>query len=283
MRIFIAAALALLLSACGGGGGGDPTPAPTLPPIATPTPTPQPTPTPAPPAPGVALFFVSGHGFPPRSYLNETGGPDLTSFLESIGYMVEPRYYIDGAYPAGGFGGYVSLTEDLRLTDRFDVPRGTRIVMVAHSHGSVWANAAAYNAPGILIDCTVLLDASSFEWSSTHSGETGFIGFDPVEHFDVGVYVEWPQYPLPSEATGTYDLEDIAPANVRRMLEVRSGAYPPAGSERYDEKWNIRETGTVDGIEPFFSDSTHTDVHQVGSDTLAIVKAWLIDPNGCGL
>jgi hypothetical protein len=307
MKLTIACALALALAGCGGGSGDAaaptptatpapaPTPLPTPPatpaPTAAPTPTPTPMPTPPPePDVSVILFFVSGHGndgfpdgLPEPSYLHNTAGPDIVSHLEAAGHVALPYYYVDGAYSFQGFGGYLDLVGDLRFTNDFDVPRGTRVAVVAHSHGAVWAHAAINESFFMTIDCAVTLDGSSIGWD-THASETQFIGYDPRDAYFIPHRVSYPAYPLASENSDFYDVEDVVFPNVRAALEVRSGAFPPPPFlERFDEKWNARPDGAIDGLSGFASYTDHREVHQPGGQTLSVVKSWLLDPNGCGL
>jgi hypothetical protein len=253
---------ALVLSACGGGGGGGggsdgPTPA----------------------RHEVILLFVSGHAFDSDpAYLRFDAGPDLEEGLAGAGWDVGSAHYVDGAGGSEGFGGYSALVADLEFVRDEWAPLGTRVIVVAHSHGGVWAHAAVRDVPGLSVLAFVDLDSSSFAWAlSGHTTEDDAIGGDPSDVYDIGVLAMPPAYPLvPSEDSDTYDVEDVVFSNVASAFEVRSGDSP-LGGEWFDEKWNVRLNGTTTGLAWYFSDSTHQEVHEAGGTTLGVVESWLED------
>ena len=241
--------------------------------------------------PKVAAFFVSGHDFPPNglpstSYLDRPGdaGPAISNDLAQAGYDVTVRYYVDDANPVGGFGGYQQLVADLA-----NVRSDERIVIVAHSHGGVWASSAIAALPDVTVDCYVPLDASSIGWD-LHAGQNNYLpgGRDPRSNYGSGweiqYFTTYPGYPsVPSEQTTGYDTEDVVFPNVVSTLEVRSGESPCdigycVTTEWFDEKWNARFNGTSDGVYGNYSDSTHAEVHSGSGKTIAVVKGFL---RGC--
>lgn len=254
--------IALVISACGGGGSESDEPE-------------------RPQVPDLALFFVSGHtdefdGEPSFSYLHQTAGPDITGDLIAAGYTVEARYYVDDALPVRGFGGFQNLVADMRsVRDRY-VPNGTRAVVIAHSHGGVWAHAAMRQVSDLTITAAVDMDTSSYGWGVVgHDGQNSFIGGDPRSRFTIDSLTSCPQYSVPSEDTSDYDMEDVVFQNVRFAFEVRSGELAPGGDEWYDEKWSIREGGATDSLFCYYSATSHTEVHQPGGSTLPVIKSWL--------
>lgn len=254
--------LALLFSgACGGGGGGvgaDPG------------------------APDVALFVVSGHNFgaaSAASYLSLDAGPAISDDLIAAGYSVSTAYFVDDTSPAGGAGGYFDLVAGLqRVRDEW-AAQGTRVVVVAHSHGGVWAHAAIRAVPGVQVEALVDLDVNCYGWDLVgHTPDDASIGGDPRDAFDLGLLASVPAYPgVPSEPTGFYDVEDIVFPNVVSDLEVRSGDSAPFAAEWYDEKWNLRLDGTSTGITYLYSATDHAEVHDPSGTTLAVVEQWLRD------
>jgi hypothetical protein len=223
------------------------------------------------------LLAVSGHAFAgDPAYLRFDAGPEIESDLEAAGYTVATSYYVDGADTAGGFGGYVDLVADMAAVRDTWAQAGSRVVVVAHSHGGAWAHGAIRAVPGLPIRALVDLDCSSYGWGLVgHDVEDDVLGGDPRDAHSVGFVASWPQYPsVPSEPTGTYDLEDVVFANVLDALEVRSGDSP-LGGEWYDEKWNLRASGAVDGLWAYYSGDTHEEVHAAGGVTLRVVRDWL--------
>jgi hypothetical protein len=251
----------LFLSACGGSGGGEEKAKVAV--------------------PDIALFFVSGHtellnGQPSYSYLNTTSGPNIVADLRSAGYTVEESYYVDDANNVMGYGGYQSLVTAMAAVRDKYVPHGTRVVVIAHSHGGVWAHAAIRQVSNLTVTAAVDLDTSSYGWSTVeHNIQNGFIGGDPRNRFVINMSASCPAYSIPSETTSNYDIEDVVFQNVRFALEVRSGDLAPPGIEWYDEKWNIRENGSTDNLSCYFSNTDHTEVHQPGGSTIPFVKNWL--------
>jgi hypothetical protein len=234
-----------------------------------------------PSVPNIALFMVSGHDpddplAPPPSYLQRDAGPEIVSVLGSYGLSTWVGYFVDYPNPVDGYGGFQALVSTMQWVRDHWARFGTRVIVVAHSHGGVWANAAIADVSNLSIACQVNLDTSSYGWD-LHDGQNSFIGGDPRDAFDIPYLINYPQYPnVPSDQTEYYDLEDVVFSNVSYALEVRSGDAP-LGLEWYDEKWNIRVDGEVDGLYGYFSATSHTEVHQAGAATLAVVDGWIID------
>lgn len=244
-------------------------------------------------APDLVLFFVSGHSdlHPltdplPAAYpylaREGTAGPNITSFLASQGYKVRAQHYVDHLYDANGYGGYLSLLHDLSSTERAWGRFGTRLIVVAHSHGGVWAHAAIEGSPDIEITCLVDLDTSSFGWGDAHPG----VPFaDPRNRYAEPQAAAVGDYPgTPLDISPYADLEDVVSQNVLYELEVRSGAPALGIAEWFDERWNTRHGGDTDGLSRYLSPiPSHSGVAQPGA-ALEYVKHWLLErlggPNG---
>lgn len=216
----------------------------------------------------VAVFFVSGHdtlfdGNSSKSYLQNTAGPDIVTALKSAGYSVETHYYADHQDVVDGYGGFNQLVSDLKFFRKNDK---TKVVVIAHSHGGVWAHAAITQASQLTVDLLVDLDVSSYGWTFV-AHDTLAIGGDPRNKYQ-----------------GRYDVEDVVPNNVQTALEVRSGDHPPLIGfflyEEYDEEWNIRPDGSTASLEKYLSSTNHTEVHQAGGTTMKYVNQWLINRLG---
>lgn len=263
-------ALVLLVAGCGGGGGGrsggggsggggGPPP----------------------PKQQIVLVCVSGHnglldGNPSPSYLQYDAGPEIANDLEVAGYDVTPAYFADDAFAVGAYGGYLDLVSYLEVLRDSFVPFGGKVVVLAHSHGGVWAHGAIRAVPGLAVACEVDLDLSSYGWGIVgHDIDNGYLGGDPRDDYYLGVDYTVPAYPsVPSETGGWYDLEDVVFSNVARALEVRSGDSP-LGGEWYDERWNARADGTTTGLYYYYAATSHGAVHATGSPTLSLVRTWL--------
>jgi hypothetical protein len=257
-------AVALLVSACGGGGGGGSGGGGGLP-----------------VRPQVVLVCVSGHnglldGDPSPSYLQYDAGPEVANDLDAAGYDVRAAYFADDAFAVGPYGGYLDLVNYIEaLRDSF-VPFGGKVVILAHSHGGVWAHGAIRAVPDLPIAAEVDLDLSSYGWDFVdHDLQNAYLGGDPRNDYYLGVDYTVTAYPsVPSETGGWYDLEDVVFANVTAALEVRSGDSPLLG-EWYDERWNARASGSTEGLYAYYSGTSHGEVHAAGGSTLAVVRNWL--------
>jgi hypothetical protein len=110
--------------------------------------------------PAVALFVVSGHndafdGNPSTSYLQLEARPEIVTALQSYGLTTWVGYYVDDAFSVGGYGGFLSLVQTMQWVRDHWSRFGTRVVVVAHSHGGVWANAAIGSVPDLDVACQV--------------------------------------------------------------------------------------------------------------------------------
>ena len=259
--------LSLLLGACGGGGGGGGggAAAETL------------------DNPDIALLMVSGHqgvfdGRPSESYLHEDMGPALVADLEAAGYSVQVFYFVDNIdatdYP--GFVGLVNLLTQIRDAWIFGAQVSTQVVVVSHSHGGVWATAAVRQVGDCPIAAHIALDHSSYAWGLV-GHDTSAIGGDPQSALEIAAVANCATYPgVPSEQDRFYDLEDVVMPSVLAALEVRSGDAPIPGLEWFDERWNVRSDGTFDGLSCYYSDDTHSEVHEVTGSTYPVVLSWLL-------
>ncbi len=239
--------LLLFAAACGGGGGsGDSEPF----------------------IPDVALLFVSGHNglldnSPSASYLHLDAGPDIAVDLISAGYTVSTSYFVDDAFPVGGYGGYLALVDEMEFLRDNWVPLGTRVVVVAHSHGGVWAHGAIRAVADLSIFALVDLDCSSYGWGSVdHDLQNAYLGGDPRDAYVM-------------DGTEYFDLEDVVFLNVVYEFEVRSGDSVILLGEDFDDAWNFRIDDSTTGLDPYFSDTDHEEVHDPTGTTIPIVEAWL--------
>ena len=236
-------------------------------------------------APDLMVFLVSGHtglvnGNTGGSYLDATAGPEIIADLRAAGYKVEFEYYIDDATQVGNYGGYQELVADMKVARDELQRKGTRSIVIAHSHGAVWTHAAIEQVDDLTVTALVDLDASSFGWRDVgHNAQNTVIGGDPINRFTINHTQTCSDFPdAPSDATDAYDLEDVIFPNVQYALEVRGSQRPFVIGELYDDKWNVRSDGNTDGLSCYYSDfpfSAHSEVHRANGATIAHVKSWL--------
>lgn len=246
-------------------------------------------------APDILLLTVSGRTLdifdafcPPEcneAYLGEPGaaGEAVELALIATGrtvlredYIASLKSFDDDGDGAADRLGYLDLlaTLDAAFADwiagRSDP---TRIVIVAHSHGAVWAHAATSMRPDVPIEALVSLDGVCIRWEDDHE--------DPIRDF----YAEQGGNPFPwdlSEACeqwtipgvgGAADTEDVTFPSVLLNIEARAdaGDFPFFA----DEQDNHRLDGGEEGIERFDSTDSHSLIDEPGRETLLFVNARL--------
>ncbi len=239
--------------------------------------------------PDVAIFYVSGHegllnNKSSNSYLDQvdSAGVAINNELRQSGYWVEEKYYVDDAYPVNNVGGYLALVEDLKEANKKWVKYGTKIILVAHSHGGVWLHSAIEKLPYLPVFCLVDLDTSSYGWGKIgvdHRSQSYNIIREPINR----ITIPYVRRDSSSEQTARYDIEDVIFSNVKYAYEVRSGERVSdrisnlIGAEYFDEKWNMRPDGSVKGLWGRFTGTTHKEVQSRYGTTVSLVTQWLLN------
>jgi hypothetical protein len=237
------------------------------------------------PNPDVALLFVSGHeGLfdtePSRSYLHQDLGPALEADVRAAGFSTATFYFVDHYEytDAPGFDGLIDTL--LQIRDGWISGRScpTRIVVVAHSHGGVWASAAIRQLQSVPIALQVALDHSSYGWGLVgHDAASGLLGGDPRDFYSIGVNASCPNSTgISNESGNAYDLEDVVQPNVALALEVRSGEPVLLLGEPFDERWNVRLDGSFTGMYCYHSATDHSEVAESGGTTYPVVRDWIL-------
>jgi hypothetical protein len=198
--------------------------------------------------------------------------------LDSFGNLLTP--YDQSEFVSFGF---LHLVEDLRFirdewVDGVETP--TRVILVGHSHGVVWAHIAAQMVPDLPIEVMVDLDGTSEAWDGF--GPTGLTadGWDQViVDYTNATGAAWPfeiwrardAWEVEGQAE-LADIEDIVPANVATNLEIRT-----EGLLLYDADPNVRMDGSFDGIEVFLSYDGHDEVADPHTEAIGWVLNFLVD------
>jgi hypothetical protein len=268
--------LAVLVAACGGGGatnGGS---------VLNPRPG---------DAPDVVLLSVSGHdgalnavlctSDTNRSYLADPGEAvdGIVAALQDRGLTVEVANFADrlaapdlnqDGQPDNteqyGFSELLATMEDVydNWMAGFDNP--TKLVIVAHSHGAVWAHVATSVMSHVPVSCLVTLDGVCLLWDCEHADEvTAWVAANSVQ-------VPWDIahpcgiWQIPGK-TALYDTKDVAFDNVVLNLEVESS--DPFVSDCCE---NVRLDGSSKGILTFVSGESHNEVRQADGAAMTWVE-----------
>lgn len=254
-------------------------------------------------APDFVIIGVSGHSVSAGDYNPEYlyAEGTLNVFRDAIarhGRSVEVYAFTDNlqsyATPDGVpvAYGFLSLLETLSTIRRdwisaYDDP--TRVIVVAHSHGTVWAHLAlqvlAARGEPIPVEYLVDIDAVSVGWED----DTFSVGVGDRWRDEILVYSEargltWPfaiwhpvdAFAIPGVA-GAQDIEDIVPESVSLNLE----SWSDGTSFVYDSEPNHRFDGSTRGVLFFFSGANHSTIHSPVSDavtgavaTIEATEAW---------
>lgn len=240
-------------------------------------------------SPDVLVVTVSGHCANCASeyngeYLEGWGVPaTLEGVIEDEGLSVETWTYVDELYSWTRGSevlvyGYLALVQDLEWVEQnwiadFDNP--TRIVLLGHSHGVVWAHSAAI-AVEVPIEVLIDLDGVCMNWEDDdwafgvgddwnqevdryeqRNGQLSWFDLsNPCDSWDLG----------PGQAM---NIDDVVPWNVGVNLEVRSNDWL-----LFDSQDNLRYDGTSDTL-TFMSDLSHMNILDPSGDAMAWVRGRL--------
>jgi hypothetical protein len=155
----------------------------------------------------------------------------------------------------------------------------TRIVILSHSHGTVWASLLAWNNPKVRFDYLIYLDAICLAWPQDHMLNTQFF----QSRFDAaGLRRPWPlnqnEGATPCAAAevtgmGKKDINDVVPNNVSYALEVLSKNLT-SGNVLMDDDLNHRPDGSRKNI---WSIKSGVDNHSEVSDIKSSSMRWVVE------
>ena len=142
------------------------------------------------------------------------------------------------------------------------VENPTRVVLVGHSHGTVWANLLALNNLDLTFDYMVSLDAICYRWWILHK--------DPI-YERLGSDLPYPlangdpcQFFRVPGVRGKRDINDVVPANVVVGLEVRAhfSLVPWAANLLRDDTPDVRINGSRLNLFGIEAGTVHSNVDQ---------------------
>jgi len=153
----------------------------------------------------------------------------------------------------------------------------TRVVLVGHSHGTVWASLLALNNLDVTFDAFISLDAICWQWWGRHKG------------FIAEAFVDSP-WPLPfpldkGDPCGTFevpgvgkvDVNDVVSANVIYGLEARTHMRLLSFDPNFlaDDDPNVRINGTTTNIWGISAREAHSDLGRYYNQSIGWVVAMI--------
>lgn len=153
----------------------------------------------------------------------------------------------------------------------------TRVVLVGHSHGTVWASLLALNNLDVTFDAFVALDAICWQWWGRHKG------------FISQAYLESP-WPLPFPldqgdpcgsfevpGAGRMNINDVVSANVIFGLEARTNSRLFSLDPNFlaDDVPNLRINGAGTNIWGIEARETHSDLGRYYNTSIAWVTSMI--------
>lgn len=191
----------------------------------------------------------------------------VTAHFSEISQEVEPGYLQVQAY----------LDEVKReWIDGYVDP--TRVVLLGHSHGTVWASLLAMNNLDVTFDAFISLDAICWMWWAKH------------RQFVVDTFVNGPwtiPFPLDQgDPCGTLqvpgqsrraNINDVVPANVIFGLEVRTSfrllSFDP--NVLADDDVNVRINGTDTNLWGVMAKESHTNLGRYYNQSITWVESMV--------
>ncbi|MFZ5481116.1 MAG: hypothetical protein ACOZNI_30420 [Myxococcota bacterium] len=240
--------------------------------------------------PDYVLVTVSGHcldcvfeDYNPEYLAAEGAADSVAAVLEEDGSSVETWSYGDDYETPQDTGNRVPVTGFVDLVDDLETLRddwvdgqddATRVVVLCHSHGCVWAHTALHVVDDLPVRVLIDLDAVSDGWEDDDA--TFGAGDEWASIIDADGR-QWPfdiadaadAWDIPGQNV-YLDVEDVIPDSVRVNLEVWSD-----GSLVWDEEPNVRLDGSSDDVLLLRADEGHSEVDDVGSDALDWVSGEL--------
>lgn len=196
-----------------------------------------------------------------------TASSFVTAHYSEISNKVEPGYLQAQAY----------LSEVKReWIDGFVNP--TRVVLVGHSHGTVWASLLAMNNLDVTFDAFISLDAICWMWWAKH------------KQFIYDTFVDGPwSIPFPldqGDPCGTLqipgqsrraNINDVVSANVIYGLEVRTSfrllSFDP--NVLADDDVNVRINGTDTNLWGVVAKESHTNLGRYYNQSITWVESMI--------
>lgn len=253
-------------------------------------------------SPDVVILAASGHEFTVTSgpyregYLIRDGAAlDVGASLEALGLTVSIWDHGDAFWNHDVDGnawspldsaevvsfGFLQLVVDLEfIRDNwiaaYDNP--TRIVVLAHSHGVLWAHLAMHLVTDAPVDALIDLDGDVEGWDQFGPGGVLVDNWDLViQQYVAATGVDWPfdasaardSWSVPGEED-LMDIEDVVPASATVNLEVWG-----LGQPLRDEDPNLRLDGSELDVVRLETTLSHEMLARSGTEATAWIGEQL--------
>ena len=246
------------------------------------------------PPPDVVVLAMSGRCGPPCKaprdswdYLSSRGTLDaVASAIAAQGYTVQVAGYADNALESfqplkvsTPQRGYAALAKDFaRMKSAWFGPspqgksHAPRLVLLGHSHGSVWLHYLAQTNPDVPFALQIDLDGICASWNLDHGQD---LAAHPVEQAGQPKAID--ACDLRRVGKGQMRGKDIVWPNVAINLEVQSKRLPSGLSDSggfyinyiFEVTPNMRPDGSTDGVERYISwREDHSAVTYPNSDAM---------------
>lgn len=232
--------------------------------------------------------------------------PDFTrqnvaSAFRSLGYTVQSfdaSAFVDEHYSSVSkqyVPGYAEATAFLEKVEHewiANYVNPTRVVVLAHSHGGVWASLLIWNHPNIRFAYAIYMDPICSLWWDDNMGNQPLVQDYYHAH---GVAMPWPlqsagkpcdlQFP---NLQGAWDITDVVPWNVAYGLEVHSSELPT--NVISDRHAIVRPDGSNSDLFSYHAFlATHSEIARAGSPAMDWVTSTItsfglppLQPNSAG-
>lgn len=153
----------------------------------------------------------------------------------------------------------------------------TRVVLLAHSHGTVWASLLALNNLDVTFDAFISLDAICWQWWGRHKGfiSQAFVDSPWALPFPLDQGDPCGSFEVPG--AGRLDINDVVSANIIFGLEARTNTrlFSLDPNVLADDDPNVRINGTSTNIWGIEANETHSDLGRYYNTSIAWISSMI--------
>lgn len=176
-----------------------------------------------------------------------------------------------------GFLEAQAYLDEVRTNWIADFENPTKVILLAHSHGTVWATLLAMNNLDVTFDYFIYLDGICWQFWGFHKNHIRTVYRElgknlpfPLGEGDPCVFLN-----IPGQQK-FQDINDVVPANVIYGLEVKSPLDFFALNIVRDDDPNVRINGSKDFIWTIETTQGHSDVNNRYGDAMNWVEEMML-------